>query len=411
MPSKKTKDTAAPKEGARVKAVPVVVPPGWKPKKKGYCIHDRQKSKCRDCGGGSVCVHGRRKRQCKECGGAGICQHNRQRSQCKECGGVSICPHGRRRTMCKECGGAHICRHGREKSKCKECGGVSLCSHGRIKSQCKECGGSGLCVHGRRRTQCVECGGGGLCQHNKQRSRCRWCKDLGHLGDDPTTEPALDEAVRDPRSLDADPDVSDAPAAAMTEPEVPDAPAAMVEAPAAMVEAPAAMAEAPAAMVEAPAAMADPEVSDAPAVEPMDLARVKPKVGLTSESQGEVMIHASGSVDQSFRRMSENEVTRSDRVDRMGVLCPHRKFASECPICIGAGILAALTSDNVPDPEGPSAPRTDAEAEEAKGDDHTSADPTPSETPSSPKSPKGVAPPRRTAAMAMDSLFSSTYRR
>jgi len=243
-----------------------------------------------------------------------------------------------------------------------------------------------------------------LCQHNKQRSRCRWCKDLGHLGDDPTTEPALDEAVRDPRSLDADPNVSDAPAAAMTEPEVPDASVAMVEAPAAMVEAPAALAEAPAAMV-------DPEVSDAPAVEPMDLARVKPKVGLTSESQGEVMRHESGSVDQSFRRMSENEVTRSDRVDRMGVLCPHRKFASECPICIGAGILAALTSDNIPDPEGPSAPRTDAEAEEAKGDDHTSADPTPSETPSSPKSPKGAAPPRRTAAMAMDSLFSSTYRR
>ena len=375
-----------------MKAVPVVVPPGWKPKKKGYCIHDRQKSKCRDCGGGSVCVHGRRKRQCKECGGAGICQHNRQRSQCKECGGVSICPHRRRRTMCKECGGAHICRHGREKSKCKECGGISLCSHDRIKSQCKECGGSGFCVHGRRRTQCVECGGGGLCQHNKQRSRCRWCKDLGNFGDEPTTEPALDE-----RSLDADPNVSDAPAAAMTESEVPDTPAAMVDA--------------PAAMVEVPAAMADPEVSDAPAVEPMDLARVKPKVGLTSESQGELTRHESGSVDQSY------EVTRSDRVDRMGVLCPHRKFASECPICIGAGILAALTSDNVPDPtyvpdpEGPSAPRTDAEAEEAKGDDHTSADPTPSETPSSPKSPKGVAPPRRTAAMAMDSLFSSTYRR
>ena len=207
------------------------------------------------------------------------------------------------------------------------------------------------------------------------------------------------------------------------------APAAMVEAlsaetAAAMVEAAAAMAEAPAvegcrrrwqeaaaAMEDAAAAMADPEVSDAPALEATDLARVEPNVGLTSESQGEVIRFESGSVDESMRRISENEVTRSDRVDRMGVLCPHKKFASECPICIGAGILAALTSGNVPDPVGPSAPRTDAEAEEAKGDDHTSADPTPSETPSSPKSPKRPAPPRRATAMAMDSLFSSTYRR
>ena len=294
-----------------------------------------------------------------------------------------------------------------------------MCSHGRVKSQCKECGGSGFCEHGRRRTQCADCGGGGLCKHNKQRSRCRWCRDEGNLGDDPMP---VCPAVHDPRSFDADPNVSDAPAAAMTE-----VPAAMVEAPAAaetaaamaeapaaeaaaaLAEVPAALAEVPAAMEDAAAAMADPEVSDAPALEATDLARVEPKVGLTSESQGEAI--KSGSVGESLRRISENEVTRSDRVDRMGVLCPHKKFASECPICIGAGILATLTSGNVPDPVGPSAPRTDAEAEEAKGDGHTSADPTPSETPSSPKSPKRPAPPRRATAMAMDSLFSSTYRR
>ncbi len=329
--------------------------------------------------------------------------------------------------MCKECGGAHICRHGKEKSKCKECGGISLCSHGRVKSQCKECGGSGFCEHGRRRTQCADCGGGGLCKHNKQRSRCRWCRDEGNLGDDPMP---VCPAVRDPRSLDADPNVSDAPPAAMTKAPAAmaealsaetsaamvDAAAAMAEAPAVeaaapAVEAAAAMAEVPAVMEDAAAAMADPEVSDAPALEATDLARVEPRVGLTSDSQGEVIRFDSGSVDESMRRISENEVTRSDRVDRMGVLCPHKKFASECPICIGAGILATLTSGNVPDPVGPSAPRTDAEAEEAKGDDHTSADPRPSETPSSPKSPKRPAPPRRATAMAMDSLFSSTYRR
>ena len=33
----------------------------------------------------------------------GICPHQRQRSKCKECGGASICPHQRRRSTCKEC--------------------------------------------------------------------------------------------------------------------------------------------------------------------------------------------------------------------------------------------------------------------------------------------------------------------
>ena len=33
------------------------------------------------------------------------CKHNRQRSTCKDCGGGSICEHGRRRSRCKECGG------------------------------------------------------------------------------------------------------------------------------------------------------------------------------------------------------------------------------------------------------------------------------------------------------------------
>lgn len=32
------------------------------------------------------------------------CEHNRQRSRCKECGGSSICEHNRQRCICKECG-------------------------------------------------------------------------------------------------------------------------------------------------------------------------------------------------------------------------------------------------------------------------------------------------------------------
>ena len=30
-----------------------------------------------------------------------LCPHNRQRSKCKECGGASICEHKRRRSECK----------------------------------------------------------------------------------------------------------------------------------------------------------------------------------------------------------------------------------------------------------------------------------------------------------------------
>jgi hypothetical protein len=69
----------------------------------------------------------------------GICPHQRQRSRCKECGGASICPHQRLRSQCKECGGAGICPHQRRRSTCKECGGASICPHQRIRSRCKEC--------------------------------------------------------------------------------------------------------------------------------------------------------------------------------------------------------------------------------------------------------------------------------
>jgi hypothetical protein len=114
------------------------------------------------------------------------------------------------------------------------------------------------------------------------------------------------------------------------------------------------------------------------------------------ESLGEVVRQESGSVDESGRRVSENEVTRYDRVDRIGMLCPHRKFASECAVCIGAGILAALN---------PSGNTHQAAYNSA------ATDPAPSTTPSSPKSPKARGPPSRATAMAMDSLFEKTFRR
>jgi len=91
------------------------------------------------------------------------------------------CEHNKRRTRCKECGGGSICEHNKRKSNCKECGGGSICEHNRQKSQCKECDGSQICIHNRYKTYCKECGGGSICEHNKKRRRCQICDPQGHL--------------------------------------------------------------------------------------------------------------------------------------------------------------------------------------------------------------------------------------
>ena len=67
------------------------------------------------------------------------CEHNKERSKCKECGGASICEHNKERSKCKECGGASICEHNKERSKCKECGGTSICEHKKQRSTCIIC--------------------------------------------------------------------------------------------------------------------------------------------------------------------------------------------------------------------------------------------------------------------------------
>ena len=139
------------------------------------CPHNRQKSICKECGGSSICIHNRQKSTCKECGGSGICPHNKIKSQCKECEGSSICLHNKRKSQCKECGGSSICIHNRIKNTCKECGGSSICPHNRIKSKCKECGGSEICSHNREKRTCKECGGSSICPHNKQKNKCKEC--------------------------------------------------------------------------------------------------------------------------------------------------------------------------------------------------------------------------------------------
>jgi hypothetical protein len=45
------------------------------PKVRKVCPHNRQQSRCKECGGSSFCEHGRQKRECKECGGSAFCEH------------------------------------------------------------------------------------------------------------------------------------------------------------------------------------------------------------------------------------------------------------------------------------------------------------------------------------------------
>jgi|SaaInlV_165m_DNA_1040744.scaffolds.fasta_scaffold21736_2 hypothetical protein len=139
------------------------------------CEHNRIRTECKDCGGGSICEHNKRRSICKDCGGGSICEHNKRRSICKDCGGSSICKHSRRRTQCKDCGGGSICKHNRQRSNCKDCGGGSICKHKRIRSSCKDCGGASICEHNKRRRSCKDCGGASICEHSRQRSHCKDC--------------------------------------------------------------------------------------------------------------------------------------------------------------------------------------------------------------------------------------------
>jgi|LakMenEpi03Aug12_release.lakeMendotaPanAssembly.Ray.scaffolds.fasta_scaffold375266_1 hypothetical protein len=85
--------------------------------------------------------------QCKECRNKKIsCIHNKQKSRCKECGGSQICEHNKQKSRCKDCGGSHICKHNKRKSRCKECGGKSNCIHNKQKYNCIVCYPKCSCV-------------------------------------------------------------------------------------------------------------------------------------------------------------------------------------------------------------------------------------------------------------------------
>lgn len=141
------------------------------PKRKpaSKCIHDKRKSRCKDCGGSELCIHGRRKTRCKECEGGEYCEHSKIRIYCKECGGSQICNHGISKYYCLDCNGKGRCEHNKIKSQCKECKGTKICEHDLYKPYCKECGGSQICKHDKQKQTCKECEGSDLCKSS-------WCE-------------------------------------------------------------------------------------------------------------------------------------------------------------------------------------------------------------------------------------------
>ena len=139
------------------------------------CIHNKRKSRCRNCGGSAYCIHNKFKSRCRDCGGNEFCIHGRIKSTCKECVGSESCIHKKRKSTCIECRGSAICIHGRIKSQCKQCNGSQICIHNKRKSKCKQCNGSEICIHGIQKSQCNDCDGSQICIHKKIKSRCKQC--------------------------------------------------------------------------------------------------------------------------------------------------------------------------------------------------------------------------------------------
>ena len=139
------------------------------------CQHGNKKTRCRECGGGSICKHNIRKERCHECGGSGLCKHNKQKSQCHKCKGSQICKHGTRKATCHKCGGSQICKHKKQKSRCRECGGNAYCEHGILKQNCRICKPNNFCKHHIKKTQCYICKGSSICKHGSRKSCCRQC--------------------------------------------------------------------------------------------------------------------------------------------------------------------------------------------------------------------------------------------
>ena len=91
---------------------------------------------------------------------------------------VRLCEHNKRKSRCVTCGGGSICEHQKQRSLCVTCGGSAICEHKTERSQCIPCGGSGICEHRMKRSQCVICDGSSICKHKKRRILCRPCMSV-----------------------------------------------------------------------------------------------------------------------------------------------------------------------------------------------------------------------------------------
>jgi hypothetical protein len=143
------------------------------------CIHNKQKSYCLDCGGGSICQHKKRRERCRDCNGSQFCEHDKIQSQCAKC---HSCEHGKLKTVCKECkilgiGGGSLCEHFVKRNNCSIC---TPCLHGRTKTKCKACS---PCPHGSNKNYCKQClearGSASVCSHGIMKGGCRSCNPTG----------------------------------------------------------------------------------------------------------------------------------------------------------------------------------------------------------------------------------------
>ena len=88
---------------------------------------------------GQYCVHNKRRTRCADCGGSEICQHRVNRDTCAPCHGRAICPHGRHKPSCRECHGSAVCEHDLQKRVCRECHGSGICEHLKSRQACIVC--------------------------------------------------------------------------------------------------------------------------------------------------------------------------------------------------------------------------------------------------------------------------------
>lgn len=128
---------------------------------RNYCVHNRYRWRCRDCGVG-YCVHGKRQYQCTLCRNTNThramrtltmrCVHNVLRYDCSLCNRAYGGKPARNASMV---GNKARCVHGRSKYRCRACG-TGYCEHSFDKYRCPHCG-TGHCSHGINKLQCARC--------------------------------------------------------------------------------------------------------------------------------------------------------------------------------------------------------------------------------------------------------------